>query len=971
MIRQSVVKSRIIDTIRQILKKIWLTLYIFFVQYDVTGQAFSYYNYSISNGLPSSEVYDIHQDEKGFLWFATDNGVAKYDGDKFEIFHINQGLTDPVVFGFHEDQKGRLWFRTYSGKLSYFNNGKILPYESNKVVQSESKPYSFIYSIHMGDSALWIGGKHFIGKITIDGLLKEYPTQDGALVIKSVDQNHILGHYNSGSIKYLIIDNTTFSISLINNNFYDYSFRILKYKTDLLIGINNDIFRYSGKSLDKVFSSPHLIISLSKDKEENIWVGYLNKGVQRFNENFEDLGYLPFLNEKSVTKVLHDSENGLWISTLESGIYHIPNTSIENYNIETKAKIRSASMFNDKALLGDQSGNLYSFDLIEKKSELVQNIGIGILTIFQDSRNKYWMGTRTNTILFDQHLKRVKAFPDKVTLSFSEDKFGIIWSQGGNRLRQYNLNGEPIKDLPANVIYRSLFADDSLLFLTGRTGLSIRDKNANILKTPNEFPDYKITTIAPLNDSILFLATQGSGFILLNKNTWKHSQFDTKNSFIANTIYSYLKYDSTLLMGTEKGIIEADINSLLNGQPNFRILHFENGLLGERVNFLMRYKNSVLAVSDEGVSIIPKIEFVTKKEKPIFYIKDLTINQHHLDSNQYKRLSFDQNNIQLTYGFIAFSGNQNILSRFRLAPTEPWIYPANRTIELYSLAPGLYSLDLEFSTDNTVWHSGIRQLIFKINSPWWKVWYYQVAGAVLFLFFGFIYFKNRIALVKQNQHFLEIINENQKKLLQTEIETTERERSRIAKDLHDSIGTNMVAAKIIIGQLLRKHHEPLTEQVENQLQTIILETKEIIYDLSPPGIERYGLFTLIKNQVEKIQYSTQVNITLETFGEEPRKNPLNIMILRILQELMTNSLKHAQAKNILMEINAFDDRINIIYEDDGKGFSYRSNSKGLGLHNIDSRIESLQGQLKFESGDFGISYNIDIPIQHDSNFKLT
>src|SRR5690349_24990295 len=84
------------------------------------GQTLTYYNYSVAEGLPSAETYDIYQDEKGFMWFGTDNGVVKFDGKEMKIYHLKDSLTDPVVFGFQPDEKGRIWFRTFSGRLSYY-----------------------------------------------------------------------------------------------------------------------------------------------------------------------------------------------------------------------------------------------------------------------------------------------------------------------------------------------------------------------------------------------------------------------------------------------------------------------------------------------------------------------------------------------------------------------------------------------------------------------------------------------------------------------------------------------------------------------------------------------------------------------------------------------------------------------------------------------------------------------------------
>ncbi|MFZ6012503.1 MAG: sensor histidine kinase, partial [Bacteroidota bacterium] len=203
---------------------------------------------------------------------------------------------------------------------------------------------------------------------------------------------------------------------------------------------------------------------------------------------------------------------------------------------------------------------------------------------------------------------------------------------------------------------------------------------------------------------------------------------------------------------------------------------------------------------------------------------------------------------------------------------------------------------------------------------------------------------------------------HQQKLIQSEIVTLERERNRIAKELHDGVGTNLTAIKLMVNQLLKNYKEPLAHDVEEQFQIAIREIKEIIYGLTPPSLERYGLFTGLKNYVTKLNKSIPINISLKTFGNDSTKYELNIMVFRVLQELLSNSIKHSYARNITIHISSFDDLLNIVYEDDGIGFSYKPEQNGLGLDSIESRLQSINGTLKFESGKFGISYTIDIPL---------
>ncbi len=228
----------------------------------------------------------------------------------------------------------------------------------------------------------------------------------------------------------------------------------------------------------------------------------------------------------------------------------------------------------------------------------------------------------------------------------------------------------------------------------------------------------------------------------------------------------------------------------------------------------------------------------------------------------------------------------------------------------------------------------------------------------------FFYFKRRESLFNEKQKFLKIINEQQQQLINAELETLERERSRIAKDLHDSIGTNLTAIKMTVRSLLKKHMEPKADYVETELQNTIQEVKDIIYELVPSGLTRYGLAEAIHNHVQKIKENIGLEIEVHTFGYEMIKDPkINIAAFRIIQELLSNSLKHSHSKKVTVHLNFFDDLLNILFQDDGIGFNIESIAKGSGLLNIQSRIQTVCGNLKFESGEFGVSYNIDIPLK--------
>lgn len=204
------------------------------------------------------------------------------------------------------------------------------------------------------------------------------------------------------------------------------------------------------------------------------------------------------------------------------------------------------------------------------------------------------------------------------------------------------------------------------------------------------------------------------------------------------------------------------------------------------------------------------------------------------------------------------------------------------------------------------------------------------------------------------------------KSLRAMIEGQEGERSRIARDLHDGLGIQLSRIKLFV----EAHQEQLPLSVKEPLNQFLdeacTETRLISNDLRPYALSTFGLIPALEDLVQKLNLVNQTKLFLEQYGQIPAlSDEASVMIYRVVQELLNNALKHANAQTITVQIMASDEETLISVDDDGQGADFDQEPvKGNGIANIKSRIAYLGGQVMWQSeAGKGTSVMISLPVQ--------
>jgi signal transduction histidine kinase len=266
---------------------------------------------------------------------------------------------------------------------------------------------------------------------------------------------------------------------------------------------------------------------------------------------------------------------------------------------------------------------------------------------------------------------------------------------------------------------------------------------------------------------------------------------------------------------------------------------------------------------------------------------------------------------------------------------------------------------INFPVDYYILNNRSKNISYSLNSKNYSILFKGISSLEI----AQLYFHDITEKIEYENKLKELSASLQNKI--------EEDRQRIARELHDDIGQNLLILKM---NLINKYRSILnTAGLENDfqesidfLQKILLELKIILYDLKPPVLEEMGLNMALSSLINKISGDGLLKGSFNVFGVDKRLNPkVEITLYRIVQEAINNILKHSYAKEFSVQLIRQNSIIKMLIYDDGIGFNYNNNGfNGYGLINMRERVESFKGNFKIESSNNnGTLLVVEIPVE--------
>lgn len=708
-----------------------------------------YKHFGVDEGLPSSEVYDIYQDREGYMWFATDKGLSRYNGYEFENFTTKNGLPDNTILDFYPQPNGQIWcFGYHSRKLFYFDevfNG-FKNYEYNDLIAKQTNdPRMVVKSLVINsDGTLYLGGYSLEGyiKITAQGeLTRHYPLNtmkvatDANLAIKTDSDFFFLlySNYKSDS-NFQYVDLKHSPTARI-----DYS----RLNDSLAVIIDKKLGLLSNDGTITYYETEQYPTGIRRIDETSFFVGYYSNGgeIRSIDGTILDT-YLP---NKSVSSFFIDNEGSHWFSTVDDGVFYIKNPNIK---VKSEQHITSLTKDDHETLYA----GLINGDIARVSKNKIDVLHRGLQqddAIVQfNPLNKQLYGY-SDAKLFNYTSKQAS---QHITASKLPEFIGTPLISSVSNYFFIHENDSIVAYFSDYKIQDICQFNDTILVGTS-SGLFVKKNDSIVKHQTASFLKSRIDDIdVSTNTQTVYMATQGHGIVVYNDNPYTISKSEGLTNDIISEIH--IENDSTIWACSNTGLNRVVFKS--DNTYKVNTITKADGLISNDIDDVEIVKDTVWVATKKGLCYFNKSFLKDKDASQIVSLKleQATANKKAITNN--RKLKYNENSLNFKLQAISHRNTEKIEYLYRLKEIDTnWTVTKKRTISFPSLSPGNYTFQAKAKVFNNT-KDTLVHYAFKILPPFWKSWWFYSICTLLFLGIIYLFFKIRV-LTYNKDIFRELI----------------------------------------------------------------------------------------------------------------------------------------------------------------------------------------------------------------------
>ena len=717
---------------------------------------------SFLEGLPSDVIYDMYVSKKGLLYLGTDKGLVSYDGVHFTLYPFDENLSNSVN-SIQEDENGIIYCKNFSNQIYYLYNEQLnIDKDFNKLITK--KKLSVVEFSVLGKNKVLLSPNEFYSFTNYKPLL----IYKSEMLLDKNDFMHLT--YNTSDASYYI--SSIQNILIFKNN--KLTEKIKTSSNNKILEIHKGKLCLSTKSganeiiaFGKVISTKNLnSTSLNKlsSCESELWI-CTNDGVFEINTTTSKIEN-GFLQGKRISDIVKDKEGNHWVSTLDNGLFFLPNLKLKNLAIKeiedqkkpnfSRVKIAKNGHFfvatstgcifefdeNGNQLLKYQSDNKTEIEFITLFNNLIiTSAGIfKIGNVKPITNEKMYLGKE---VAVDNYGNFVMASSSYAGLLANDLKSRLVVPKNYNKytLRKFGLTASFLCFRERRA--RTVFFDkiSNIYYVAYNDDLYYYDKKGsqNIIKLPNNEPIIA-SEIIQNNDGSLWIATTQKGIIQL-KNQKVVTHLTSKNKLISNNCRRIEIDNQTLWILNDKGIetYNFNTNEVKNASANLC-------MKGITINDFIIKNNTIAFITNEGVFYTNK-SIINNDYVPQFEFTNFWINNRKVSFKNDLVLDYKQNNVQIDYRTIHYKSLGDYTYEYRFKNQDDKWYTLTSdasNVKFVSLKSGNYVFQIRVKYGDL--KTEIKELHFEIKKPFWLQWWF-VALEILAIVF-LVYWVNKRAVLR-------------------------------------------------------------------------------------------------------------------------------------------------------------------------------------------------------------------------------
>ena len=947
--------------------------------------------WTVQDGLPQSSVNDIQQTRDGYLWLATYGGLVRFDGVRFVVFdRATPGVRSLRILALHEDSAGTLWAGTDDGMLLRYRDGRFTTFDRSNgfdapnVLRIDEDENGVLWVTSVGRVTRFDGRRFDVflsGEMPEGVRQRDGPSPERPAAIHNTAA--VWWHRDSRGVHCLLNGRVELCMPAEHVG----KSTVL----DVTTGQAGSVWvhlagavavRRSERGVRRYTASDGLpavprIKQLFEDSDGSLWV------IHRYAGSLSRVraGVAEVLSASDALCVYEDREGSIWVGSASQGLLRLRRQVISMYTRD-----EGLSSNNVYPLLRDRQGRVWAgtwgsgVNRIEPDGSVSIRMADGlpsdyVTSLFEDRAGRLLVGTRRGIV--EITARGVVPYPDPTgwlaghvwamhededgTRWFATDH-GVVWQRGTESGRYTTADG--LADDLAFVLFRGAAGP---LWIGTQRGLSrFEDGRFTNYTEGNGLVGNHVRALAEVDDA-LWIGTYDGGLYRLADG--RLTRYTTRDGLHDNGVFQLLddgqghfwigsnrglsrvsRKDLHAFAEGRIGVLRADVFGLPDGLSTVEF----NG--GRQPSGLGMPDGALWLPTQGGIARVAPSRVRLNPHPPPVRIEDVRVSGRRVvRDGRPIDLPSGRGSVEVDYTALSLVKSDQLRFRYRLhGLDEDWVDAGTRRTAVYhGMPPGNYTFQVIAANSDGVWNNDGDVLAIMVPVPVWRRgWFLALAaGAALAII---------VAVDRRRIGRLRHEHARQQAYARQLLETQEQERRRISNELHDSLGQTL----LLIRQRARNalggaEPEPAPGSALNAIANLAGraydEMKDLAYNLRPYHLDKIGLTRTLEGMVRRVSRAWGSDIATE-LDDIDDLVPLDaqIGVFRIVQEGVSNIVRHAAATEALVRIRREGRAIEVEIRDNGVGFSAASlRSHGapgpVGLTNLQERARALNGIMTIES----------------------